>query len=62
MEKKVRENGEAKVLWDFQIQTDKHLPHLILGWTIVDKDKNVWMVDLAVPGDSRREEKELEKK
>ncbi|XP_034284130.1 RAC-gamma serine/threonine-protein kinase isoform X2 [Pantherophis guttatus] len=40
----------------------KHLLHNTQELTIIDKkDKNVWIVDVAVPEDSRIEEKKLEK-
>ena len=42
------------------IQTDKHLAHNIPDITVVEK-KWVWIADVAIPGDSRIEEKELEK-
>ena len=57
---KVTENEKAKILWDFKIQTD----HLIQARRpdIVVKDKeldhNIWIIDIAVPGDARVEDKE----
>ena len=40
---------------------DKHLAHNIQEITVVEK-KQVWIIDMAIiPGDSRIEEKELEK-
>lgn len=27
---KVTENEKAKALWDFRVQTDKHLPHTVI--------------------------------
>ena len=57
---KVLENDNAKVLWDFKIQTDKHLPHNIPDITVVEP-KQVWLIDVAIPGDSRIEQKEQEK-
>ena len=59
---KVSENERAKILWDFSIQTD----HVIQARRpdIVVKDKEIdhtWIIDIAVPGDSRTEEKEREK-
>ena len=55
-------NGEedVKILWDFKIQTDKHLTHNIPDITVVEK-KRVWIIDVAIPGDGRIEEKELAK-
>ena len=50
------------MLWDFRIQTEKHLLQKTPDLTIVDKkDKKVWTVDIAIPRDCRIEEKELEK-
>ena len=51
-----------KVLWDFSIQTD----HVIEAWrpdlVVVDKKRRTCkIIDFAVPGDSRIEEKEKEK-
>ena len=57
---KVQQNNEAKILWDFKIQTDKHLAHNIPDITVVEK-KQVWLVDVAIPGDSRIQQKEVEK-
>jgi len=57
---KVLQNEEAKILWDFKIQTDKHLAHNIPDITVVEK-KQVWLVDVAIPGDSRIQQKEVEK-
>ena len=57
---KVLQNNEAKILWDFKIQTDKHLAHNIPYITVVEK-KQVWLVDVAIPSDSRIQQKEVEK-
>ena len=59
MQKKVTENDKAKVLWDFNIQTD----HVIQACRpdIVAKDKELdhtWIIDIPVPGDARVEDKE----
>ena len=48
------------ILWDFKIQTDKHLAHNISDITMVEK-KRIWIIDVAISGDGRIEEKELEK-
>ena len=58
--KKVIQNEEAKILWDFKIQTDKHLAHNIPDITVVEKTQ-VWLIDVAIPGDSRIENKQVEK-
>ena len=57
---KVLQKEDVKILWDFKIQTDKHLAHNIPDITVVEK-KQVWIIDVAIPGDGRIEEKELEK-
>ena len=54
------QNNKAKILWDFKIQTDKHLAHNIPDITVVEK-KQVWLVDEAIPGDSRIQQKKVEK-
>src|ERR1700755_398072 len=57
---KVVENENVKILWDFRLQTDKILAHNTPDLTVIEK-KKVWLIDIAIPGDSRVEEKELEK-
>ena len=57
---KVLQNEEVKILWDLKIQTDKHLAHNIPDITVVEK-KQVWLIDVAIPGDSRINQKEVEK-
>ena len=48
-------------MWDFSIQTD----HVIEAWrpdlVVVDKERSCKIIDFAVPGDSRIEEKEKDK-
>ena len=58
----VLENEDYKISWVFSIQTD----HVIEAWrpdlVLVDeKDRNCKIIDFAVPGDSRIEEKERDK-
>ena len=58
----VLENEDYKILWGFSIQTD----HVIQAWrpdlVVVDKkERNFKIIDFAVPGDSRIEEKEKDK-
>ena len=36
---KVLQKNEAKILWDFKIQTDKHLAHNIPDITVVERSK-----------------------
>ena len=54
---KVIQKDNVNILWDFKIQTDKHLVHNI---TVVEK-KQVWLIDVAKPGDSKIQQKEFEK-
>ena len=49
---KVPQIKKVKILWDFKIQTDQHLAHEIPDITMVEK-KKVWLIDVAIPGDSR---------
>ena len=57
---KMLQNEEVKILWDFKIQTDKHLAHKISDLTVVKK-KQAWLIDVAIPGDSRINQKEVGK-
>ena len=54
------QNEEVKILGDFKIKTDKHLAHNIPDITVVEK-KQVWLIDVAIPGDSRIDQKKVEK-
>ena len=56
----VLQKEDVKILWDFKIQMDKHLAHNIPDITVVEK-KRVWIIDMAMPGDGKIEEKELER-
>ena len=57
---KVLQNDEVNILWDFKIQTDKHLAHNIPDIIVVEK-KQVRLIDMELPGDSRINQKEVEK-
>ena len=57
---KVLQNEKVQILWDFKIQTDKHLAYNIPDLTVVET-KQVWLIDVEIPGDSRINRKELEK-
>ena len=60
---KVTENNKAKVLWDFTIQTDHVIEARRPDIVVLDKElDHVWVIDIAVPGDGRVEEKEKEKR
>jgi hypothetical protein len=58
----VIENEEYKVLWDFNIQCDRVIearrPDILV---IEKKEKTAQIIDIAVPGDSRINNKEIEK-
>ena len=54
------ENDEVKILWDLQIQTDRHLEHNTPDIVVIER-RNVWIIDIAIPGDANVENKELEK-
>ena len=57
------ENENAKLLWDYSIRTARVIPAHRPDLTLVDKTINkVSLVDVAVPWDSRAEEKEQKKK
>lgn len=62
MEKELKNEG-VEALWDFRIQTDTHLPHNTREITDIDKEeKKVWRAEIAVPGGSRIQDKELERR
>ena len=51
-----------KILWDFSIETDNVIEARRTDLVVVDKERNCKIFDFAVPGDSRIEEKEKEKR
>ena len=52
-----------KILWDFNIQTDKVIDARRPDIVVTNKDKQEsWIVDIAIPGDLRVKEKEIEKR
>ena len=58
----VCENNECKLLWDFTIITDTPLQHNRPDITFVLKKKNeVYLINIAIPGDSRLSCKAVEK-
>lgn len=58
----VTENENVKILWDFNIQTDRVIEARRPDIVVVDKQlRHTWIIDIAVPGDFRVKEKELEK-
>ena len=58
----VIENENFKLIWDFTNQCDRVIearrPDIVL---VDEKNNEVKIIDIAVPGDSRMKEKELEK-
>ena len=57
----VLENEDHKILWDFSIQTDHVIEARRPDLVVVDKERSYKIIDFAVPGDSRIEEKEKDK-
>ena len=50
-----------KILWDFNIQTDKVIDARRPDIVVMNKDKREsWIIDTAIPGDLRVREKEIE--
>ena len=60
---KALQNDEVKILWDFKIQTDKHLAHSIPDITTVEKAQTLYINDvaMAIPGIERVDMQEQEK-
>ena len=48
-------------MWDFSIQTDHVIEAQRPDLVVVDKERSCKVIDFAVPGDSRIEEKEKDK-
>ena len=58
----VLENEDYKILWDFSIQTDHVIEARRPDLVVVDKkERSCKIIDFAVPGDSRIDEKEKDK-
>ena len=59
---RVCENNVCKLLWDFSIVTDTSLQHNHPDITMVLKQTNeVYLIDIAIPGDSRLSQKVVDK-
>ena len=58
----VMENNDYKIYWDFMIQCDRMIearkPDVVL---IAKRTKDVRIIDIAIPGDKRVKDKEIEK-
>ena len=56
------ENNDYKIYWDFMIQCDRMIearkPDVVL---IAKRTKDVRIIDIAIPGDKRVKDKEIEK-
>ena len=50
----VIQNDNMKLLWDFTVQTDRHLPH---NRPDNFTKKHAFLIDIAIPGDSRISQK-----
>ena len=61
MSQSVLENEDYKILWDFSIQTDHVIETQRPDLVVVDKERSCKIIDFAVPGDRRIEEKEKDK-
>ena len=60
--KSVLENEDYKILWDFSIQTDNVIEARRPDLVVVDKkEKSCKIIDFAIPGDSKIEEKKKDK-
>ena len=57
----VLENKDYKILWDFSIQTDHIIEARRPNLVVVDKERSCKIIDFAIPGVSRIEEKEQDK-
>ena len=58
---KVPENDKAKIPWNFNIQTDHVIQARRPDIVVKDKESDPkWIIDIAVPGKARLEDKEKE--
>ena len=58
----VVENERVKILWDFNIQTDREMKHRRPDIVVVNKEKNeCTIIDVANPGDHNLAQKKFEK-
>ena len=59
----VIETNKVRILWDFNIQTDKVMDVRRPDIVVTNKDeRESWIIDNAIPGDQRVREKEIEKR
>lgn len=57
---KVVENDRGKILWDFRIQTDRRIEHNTPDIVVITQE-TINIIDIAIPGDPRVRDKEIEK-
>ena len=63
MSHQVMDNTSCTLMWDFTISVDSPTPHNRPDITLVDKQNDVVkLIDVAIPGDSRIQQKAVEKK
>ena len=56
------ENDEIKILWDFSFQLDRRIDHYRPDIVVFEKLGRICtIIDVAIPGDHRINEKEIEK-
>ena len=59
---RVVESENFKILWDFTIQSDQKIEARRPDIVFIDKkEREVVIIDVAIPGDDRMKDKELEK-
>ena len=55
------ESENFKILWDFTVQCDRKREARRPDIVFIDKEREVVIIDVAIPGDERVKDKELEK-
>ena len=59
---KVLKDEHTKLLWDFNVQTDRVIEHRRPDIILIDKDSTeCFLIDVAIPGDHNVDFKEVEK-
>ena len=62
MEPQIKENNQAKIMWEIPIQTDVTVTHNRPDLIYVDKANNkTYLIDISVPSDYNIGAKEIEK-
>jgi hypothetical protein len=58
----VLESDEVNIYWDFTVQCDRYVKHRKPDIIVINKlEKKCFIIDIAIPGDSRVKKKEEEK-